>query len=49
MFIAIGLIGALWIAGMWIWPDKNAPPPSHTSAAAQSVASGVTARPTAPR
>jgi hypothetical protein len=25
MWIAIGLIGALWFAGMVIWPDKNAP------------------------
>jgi hypothetical protein len=41
MFIALGLIGALWIAGMWIWPDKNATPAAHAAApaAASSEAS----------
>jgi hypothetical protein len=32
MWIAIGLIGALWVAGMYIWPDKNGPQ-SHAHAA----------------
>jgi hypothetical protein len=45
MWIALGLVGGLWIAGMWIWPDKNAPPPSHASAPASTVASGETAAP----
>lgn len=47
MWIAIGLIGALWVAGMWIWPDKNAPQ-SH-AAAEPSVASSEAAPPSAPR
>ena len=42
MWIAIGLIGALWVAGMWVWPDKNAPPQSNAPAA-QSVASSAAA------
>lgn len=46
MWIAIGIIGALWVAGMFIWPDKNAPQ-SHAPAA-QSVASSQTAPPAAP-
>jgi hypothetical protein len=29
MFIALGLIGALWIVGFVIAPDKNAPPMSQ--------------------
>jgi hypothetical protein len=38
MWIALGIIGALWFAGMVIWPDKNAPPqtanpPAHTAVA----------------
>ena len=37
MWIALGVIGALWFAGMVVWPDKNAPQ-SH-SAAPHSVAS----------
>lgn len=30
MWIALGVVGALWFAGMAIWPDKNAPPLSQT-------------------
>jgi hypothetical protein len=37
MWIALGVIGALWFAGMVIWPDKNAPQ-SHGHAT-QAVAS----------
>ena len=37
MWIALGVVGALWFAGMVIWPDKNAPQ-SHAPAT-QSVAS----------
>ncbi len=33
MFIALGLIGALWVVGMFIVPDKNAPPQSAIPAA----------------
>ncbi|MGH7088571.1 MAG: hypothetical protein ACREFQ_06690 [Stellaceae bacterium] len=38
MWIALGVIGVLWFAGMVIWPDKNAPPisanpPTHVAAA----------------
>ena len=38
MWIALGVIGALWFAGMVVWPDKNAPPQSHAPTT-QSVAS----------
>ena len=41
MWIALGVIGVLWFAGMVIFPDKNAPQ-SHAPAA-QSVASSETA------
>jgi hypothetical protein len=33
MFIAIGLIGALWIVGEFIVPDKNGPPSAAKTAA----------------
>jgi hypothetical protein len=46
MFIALGLIGALWIVGFVIAPDKNAPPMSQTSAPA-AVATATPA-PSAP-
>ena len=42
MWIAIGLIGALWVAGMWIWPDKNAP---QVHATAPAIASSEIAPP----
>jgi hypothetical protein len=43
MWIALGVIGALWLAGTVIWPDKNAPPisqnpPAHVAAAATAPA-----------
>jgi len=36
MFIALGVIGVLWFAGWFIWPDKNEPPlsanpPAHVA------------------
>jgi hypothetical protein len=37
MFIAIGLIGALWIVGEFIVPDKNAPPSAAGKTAAVAV------------
>ena len=46
MWIAIGLIGALWFAGTVIWPDKNAPQ-SHAPAA-QSIATSETPAPLPP-
>ena len=48
MWIAIGVIGVLWFAGMVIWPDKNAPPQSHASAA-HSVATSDAAPPSTSR
>lgn len=33
MWIALGLIAALWFSGMVIFPDKNAPPSSKAHGA----------------
>jgi hypothetical protein len=44
MWIAVGLVCALWFAGTVIFPDKNAPQPSHAAAppAAAAVAAATT-------
>jgi hypothetical protein len=47
MWIALGVIGVLWFAGMAIWPDKNAPPVSQTPPAAVATAAAP-AEPTKP-
>ena len=38
MWIALGLIGALWFVGFVVHPDKNAPPMSANPPAAVAAA-----------
>jgi hypothetical protein len=43
MFIAIGIIGALWFVGFVVAPDKNAPPMTQNQPAAVATATQGTA------
>ncbi|HXQ52683.1 MAG TPA: hypothetical protein VN802_16425 [Stellaceae bacterium] len=48
MWIALGVVGVLWFAGMVIWPDKNAPAQSHVQTP-PAVATTQAPPPSAPR
>jgi len=49
MFIAIGIIGALWFVGFVVAPDRNAPPTAQNPPAAMATASQSAAPQQQPR
>jgi hypothetical protein len=42
MWIALGVIGVLWVVGAFVAPDKNAPPNTQVHAPATSTAQQAT-------
>ena len=38
MWIALGLVGVLWVVGMYILPDKNGPQAHHANPPAVAAA-----------